>query len=127
MIKYTQYVKCLIISVLALSGVAEANIAAGTPHFSWTVPTQDDKGQTLPSTGPGALTDYKLFCDGALLMTFAATETDWQSLPTSFAVGSHTCYLVARNGLGGSVASNTQTFSQPIVFSKPKPAILTVD
>jgi hypothetical protein len=104
-----------------------ANIAAGTPLFTWIPPTQDINGSPIDPTGPGSLKEYRLYCDPADMTVAAvavipAPAVSYQAPAGLFAAGAHTCALQAKLvSLNGSAMSNAVTFTiaKPVVDPKP--------
>ena len=126
---------------------AFADLAAGTPHFSCTLPTQNTNGTTIPATGSTSLAAVKFYVDNTMVkhvirpgLTAPATSTgtytgtptaalvcDWQTVANEIAAGSHNAQVTAINVANQeSTRSNTVPFVVPV----PTPAVpsgLSVD
>lgn len=111
--------RAIVLLLALLPGIALANIAAGTPRFTWQAPPLDQNGNPIPATGTGAITAYELYCDGdnvAPKRTFAPTIFVWQAAVTAFSPGLHSCYMLARNAIGVSLGRGVE-----VSFTLPPP------
>jgi hypothetical protein len=111
-------VKRLLLSLmcLMLASSAVADIAAGTPKFTWTLPTQNVDGSEIPATGTTALKEVRLYCDNVAVPknVTAVPALTWQAPLGAFTVGNHTCQATAvTQGGAESAKTNSLPFTMP--------------
>jgi hypothetical protein len=119
--------RSLIYTALALAFLvatmpAGADLAAGTPLFTWTLPTKNVDGSTIPATGTNALKEVRLYCDGATTPTKATAVPglSWQTAAGDFLAGSHSCVATAvTNGGAESAKTNPLAFTVPTIPGAP--------
>ena len=106
-----------------------ADIASGTPRFTWAAPTQDVNGHPLSSVSgaPNAIKEYRLFCDpaettGTPKAVVSGPDLSYQSPIGMFSVGTHSCTVQAVLNSGKfSDPSNISNFIIPTLDADPKP------
>jgi hypothetical protein len=107
---------------------ALADVANGSPVVTWTLPTQNVDGTTIPPTGNDALKDTRLYCDGVVApkQVILIPATTFTFPLGAFIAGGHTCQAtVTTNGGAESAKSNAVNFTMPV--SPPKaPVIVTI-
>lgn len=109
--------KILFVAVCLFSVPAFADLAAGTPVVTWTNPTQNEDGTTIPvppSTAGTALKETRLYLDGATtpVKTVAQPATTYTFVFGEIMKGTHTLTATAVNiDLQESVKSNQITFT----------------
>lgn len=96
--------------LLAYAGVASADLAAGTPLFTCTLPTQNVDGTTIGTAD--AIKSVKFFVDGVLEQTNISTTTapplcSWQTVFGDISYGSHNIQASVVNALGQESAKTT--------------------
>lgn len=125
-------IRTLVAALLLAAAPAFADIAAGTPRFSWTLPTQDINGNPIPTTGEGRLANLRLYCaaNGGVRAEVALVPmadlppvTSYQTPDTArFAPGTYVCDGIIKNMNSQNAArSNVVTFVVPSPIVAPKP------
>ena len=92
------------------------------PEFTWDAPTERVDGTLLNAATD--LSEYRLYCDGAVVATPMPEDLSYISQPDEFSVGQvHECYMTAVDlALNESVPSNLVNFT--VVANPPKPPVL---
>ena len=112
----------LILLALIFPVSAFADLASGTPQFTWTLPTKNTDGTNIAATGTTALKETRFYCDGATVPTkvIAMPGTSWQTAAGDFFGGSHSCQVtVATNGGAESAKSTALPFVVPTIPAAP--------
>jgi hypothetical protein len=114
--------------VALLPATALADIASGTPRFTWTLPTLNVDGTTIPATGPNSLKEVRIYCaatDAASLTTTTAKRATpvpalaWQSVAGDFPPGPYSCRATAVNN---EATNNESARTNPVNFTVPTSA-----
>jgi hypothetical protein len=118
MVRRTVTVLAVVLLSLCVGIPASADLAAGTPLFTFTLPTKNTDGTTIPATGTTALKETRFYCDGQATpkKVIAVPGTSWQTAVGDFTGGAHTCQVtVATTGGVESAKSNSLPFVVPTV------------
>jgi hypothetical protein len=87
-------------ALLACGAPAAANVADGTPRFSWTKPEN------------AAPTAYRILCNGLEVQKVLAPTLEWQSKAGDFKPGDYSCQVLAdMPAPAAPAASNVETFT----------------
>jgi len=112
--------------VAGLSSIPAMAALPYSPFFSWTLPTQNVDGSTIPATGDGALQDVRIYCAKGSTPTPALAPkaivnvpvTSWQSSNADWTPGDWSCVATATNNLGEESAP---TNALPFTIAAPVP------
>lgn len=121
----------LFVAIMLLAGCLQVAHAADAT-VSWTNPTQNTNGSTIPATGPGSLTGTRVeygSCLGAAFGTKAGEVTVTAPATsvtiTGLADGSTYCFRAFSRNTGGNESAASNVAAKIIPMPTPNPPVLS--
>ena len=137
--KLNRFLLAATLFVISLGGSLAHAALPYAPEFSWTSPTLNVDGSTIPATGLLALKEYRVYCSTPPALPSKTTPPKavitaptqvWNPAAGVFATGSYACAITAVNN-NTAAAGNESALTNPVNFTiaapvPQPPSVLTV-